>query len=97
MRATETPCEPSSAASARPAGPQPTMQASTGCVVRLRGSRIEAMVGCSGSSLLAWKKGEGQGNIGTAEEAHLRGHALPLAYLIALSSLSDASNKDCYG
>ena len=53
MRATETPLAPNSAASARPAGPQPTTQTSTTVVAGLKGSNTDARLGCSGSVLLA--------------------------------------------
>ena len=59
MRATVRPFEPSSAAKASPAGPQPTTHTSAVVAKGSNGCSTDAMDGCSASSLLACIDGMG--------------------------------------
>ena len=54
---TFTPSAPSSAASARPAGPQPTTHTSSAAASTSSGGSTSAMLGCLASSLLACTDG----------------------------------------
>lgn len=57
MSPTFTPSAPSSAASARPAGPQPTTHTSSAAACTSSGGSTSAMLGCLASSLLACECG----------------------------------------